>query len=53
MSLKPLNSVGGFSVGVSTINTIIYGNGDVSTANLTVSNYANLGIVGNIYIGGG
>ena len=53
MSLKPLNSVGGFSVGVGTINTIIYGNGDVSTANLTVSNYANLGNVGNVYIGGG
>ena len=53
MSLKPLNSVGGFSVGLGTINTIIYGNGDVSTANLTVSNYANLGNVGNVYIGGG
>ena len=53
MSLKPLNSVGGFSVGNSTITTVIYPNTDVTTANLVVSNYANLGNVGNIYIGGG
>jgi len=53
MSLKALNSVGGFSVGNSTITTIIYGNGDVTTGNLIVSNFANLGNVGNVYIGGG
>jgi autotransporter family porin len=53
MSLKPLNSVGGFSVGTSTITTVIYPNTDITTANLIVSNFANLGNVGNIYIGGG
>ena len=53
MALKPFNSVGGYSVGDSTITTIIFANGDVSTANLTVSNFANLGNVGNVYIGGG
>ena len=53
MSLKPLNSVGGFSVGDSTITTVIYSNTDVTTNNFVASSTANLGDVGNIYIGGG
>ena len=53
MALKPLNSAGGFSVGDFSITTVIYPNTDVFTANLTVNNFANLGNVGNIYIGGG
>ena len=53
MSLKPLNSVGGFSVGNGTITTVIYPNTDVTTANLVVTNYANLGDIANVYIGGG
>ena len=53
MSLKPLNSVGGFSVGDSTITTVIYSNTDVTTNNFVASSTANLGNVGNVYIGGG
>ena len=54
MSLKPLNSVGGFSVGASTLTTIIDANGNVTTSQLKVANgYANLGNVANVYIGGG
>ena len=53
MALKPLNSAGGFSVGDYTTTTVIYPNTDVTTANLVVNNYSNLGDVANVYIGGG
>ena len=54
MALKPFNSVGGFSIGDSNIVTIINANGNVTTSNLSVTaGFANLGNVGNIYIGGG
>jgi hypothetical protein len=52
MAIKPLNSVAGFSVGQVPANVIL-GNGDIFTNNITVNNFANLGNVGNVYIGGG
>jgi hypothetical protein len=52
MAIKPLNSVAGFSVGQVPSNVIL-GNGDIFTNNITVNNFANLGNVGNVYIGGG
>ena len=52
MALKPLNSVGGFSVGEIPANVIL-ANSDIFTNRLTVNTYANLGNVGNVYIGGG
>lgn len=62
MSLKTLNSVGGF--GIDNGNVIIQANGDVTTTNLTVSNIgnisnlvvvnrSNLGSVSNVVITGG
>ena len=52
MALKALNSVGGFSVGEIPANVIL-ANSDIFTNNITVNSFANLGNVGNIYIGGG
>ena len=52
MALKPLNSVGGFSVGEIPANVIL-ANSDIFTNNFTVNSFANLGNVGNVYIGGG
>ena len=53
MSIKPLNSIAGFSVGEYPSTTIINANGNVSTANLSVTALANLGNVGNVTITGG
>ena len=52
MALKPLNSVAGFSVG-EVPNTVIYGNTDISTANIAVSGKSNLNSVSNVTITGG
>ena len=52
MALKPFNSVGGFSVGEIPANVIL-ANSDIFTNNFTVNTFANLGNVGNVYIGGG
>ena len=53
MALKPFNSIDGFSVGSDPQTTIVYGNGDISAANLTVAQLSNLGSVSNITITGG
>lgn len=55
MSLKTLNSVGGFSVSDISGNAIIIidSNGNVSTPDLTVTGKSNLGAVGNVTITGG
>jgi hypothetical protein len=55
MAIKSFNSIAGFSVNDNSGNTyiIIDGNGDVTTANITVSNSANLGSVSNVIITGG
>ena len=53
MALKPFNSVGGFSVGDSSLTTIILANGDVVTTNLTATGLSDLGNVGNVIITGG
>jgi len=52
MALKALNSVAGFSVG-EVPSIIIDANGNVTSNNLSVSNVANLGPVGNVKITGG
>jgi len=52
MALKPLNSVGGFSVGEIPANVIL-ANSDIFSNRFTVNTFANLGNVGNVYIGGG
>ena len=52
MSLKPLNSVGGFSVGEVPANVIL-ANADITSNNLTVQKVSNLGPVGNVIITGG
>jgi hypothetical protein len=52
MALKPLNSVGGFSVGEIPANVIL-ANADIISNNLTVQKVANLGPVGNVIITGG
>jgi cytoskeletal protein CcmA (bactofilin family) len=52
MALKPLNSVGGFSVGEIPANVIL-SNADIISNNLTVQKVANLGPVGNVIITGG
>ncbi len=55
MAIKSFNSIAGFSVNDISGNAVIIidSNGDVSTANITVSNHANLGAVGNVKIYGG
>jgi len=52
MALKPLNSVGGFSVGEIPANVIL-ANSDIFSNRITVNAFANLGGVANLYIGGG
>jgi hypothetical protein len=52
MAIKPFNSINGFSVS-DTGNVIIDGAGNITTANIVVSQYANLGNIGNVKIGGG
>jgi hypothetical protein len=52
MALKPLNSVDGFSVGLTPAN-IILANGDITTTNLTANGVTNLGNLGNVIITGG
>lgn len=59
MALRPLNSVGGFSVGETPV-TIIAANGDITTANLTsngavafTGSNVSLGAVSNLHITGG
>ena len=52
MAIKPLNSVAGFSVGETPAN-IILANGDITTANLTLTGKANLNTIGNVIITGG
>jgi len=53
MAIRPLNSIAGYSIGEYPSTVIIDGNGNVTTGNLSVTSYANLGNVGNVYIGGG
>ncbi len=53
MSIKPLNSIAGFSVGEYPSTTVINSNGNVTTANLSVTGPANLGAVANVAITGG
>jgi len=53
MSIKPLNSIAGYSVGEFPSTTIIDANGNVSTANLAVTALANLGNVANVKVAGG
>ena len=52
-TLRAFNSLGGFSVKDDPQVVIIDANGNVSTNVLVVNNSANLGNVGNVYIGGG
>jgi hypothetical protein len=52
MAVKPLNAVGGLSVGKTPI-TIIYSNGDILTNNFSATGDSNLNNIGNIYISGG
>lgn len=52
MALKPLNSVGGFSVGEIPANVIL-ANADFVSNNITVQKVANLGPVANVIITGG
>lgn len=55
MAIKSFNSIAGFSVNDVSGNAVIIidSNGDVTTANITVSNSANLGDVANVKIYGG
>ena len=54
MAKKPFISVDGITVGeASALVNVIASNGDITTSNITVSNNANLGNVGNIIITGG
>lgn len=53
MALKPLNTLGGVSVGTSVPTDVILANGDVIAANLTVSGTGDLGSVSNVKITGG
>jgi hypothetical protein len=53
MALKPLNTLGGVSVGLSTPTDVILSNGDVVAANLNVSGSSELGGVSNVKITGG
>jgi hypothetical protein len=47
MAVKPLNAVGGLSVGKTPI-TIIYSNGDILTNNFSATGDSNLNNIGNI-----
>jgi hypothetical protein len=54
MAKKPFISVDGITVGeASALVNVIAANGDITTSNITVSNNANLGNVGNVIITGG
>ena len=54
MAKKPFISVDGITVGeASALVNVIAANGDITTSNITVSNNANLGNVGNVIIIGG
>lgn len=53
MASKPFNSLDGFSVSDDPQIVVVYGNGDVTAANLVVSNLSNLGPIANITITGG
>jgi len=53
MSIKPLNSIAGYSVGEYPSTTIIDANGNVSTGNILVTALANLGNVANLKVAGG
>ena len=53
MSLKPFNSVAGYSVGETPQQSIILANGDITTINFTANGVSNLGPVGNVHITGG
>ena len=52
MAVKPLNSVGGFSVGKTPV-TIIYPNGAILVNNFSTTGKSNLNSIGNVYISGG
>ena len=52
MSLRPLNSIAGFSTGDPAIQ-IIQANGDITTVNFTANGISNLGANGNVIITGG
>ena len=51
MATKPFNALFGVSVG--SVSNVIASNGDVTSANITVTRTANLGNVGNVIITGG
>ena len=54
MAKKPFISVDGITVGeANALVNVIASNGDVTTSNITISNNANLGNVGNVIITGG
>jgi hypothetical protein len=54
MAKKPFISVDGITVGeANALVNVVLANGDITTNNITVSNNANLGNVGNIIITGG
>ena len=54
MAKKPFISVDGITVGeASALVNVIAANGDITTSNITISNNANLGNVGNVIITGG
>ena len=54
MAKKPFISVDGITVGeANALVNVIAANGDITTSNITVSNNANLGNVGNVIITGG
>ena len=54
MAKKPFISVDGITVGeANALVNVILANGDITTNNITVSNNANLGNVGNVIITGG
>jgi len=54
MAKKPFISVDGITVGeANALVNVIASNGDITTSNITISNNANLGNVGNVIITGG
>jgi len=54
MAKKPFISVDGITVGeASGLANVILSNGDITTTNITISNNASLGNVGNVIITGG